>query len=49
MTNEELYKMWRESDEANWLVWLDQNIEWVNEDEYDKEFQEKVGEQNGNV
>lgn len=45
MTNEEMYRMWRESNEANWLVWLDQNIIWVNEDDYDKEFQDNLNEE----
>jgi hypothetical protein len=42
MTNEELYKMWRESDEANWLVWLDQNIEFYYEGEVEDENYRKV-------
>lgn len=46
MTNQEMYKMWRESNEANWLMWLDQNIEWVNEDTYNEAFQEVIEEKN---
>jgi len=37
LSNQEMYKMWRESDEANWLVWLDQNIEFYDEEEVEDE------------
>ena len=42
LTNQEMYAMWRQSNEANWLMWLDQNIEWVNEPTHDEAFQEVV-------
>jgi len=37
LSNQEMYKMWRESDEPNWLVWLDQNIEFYDEEEVEDE------------
>jgi len=37
MTNEELYEMWRASDEPNWLKWLEENIEFYDEEEVEDE------------
>lgn len=37
MTNQELYKEWRKSNEPNFLVWLDDNIEWVDQEEGEPE------------
>lgn len=29
MSNEELFKLFRESDEASFTIWLEKNIDWV--------------------